>query len=163
MLRRLVTMAIWGRLPLILWPPAQAGLSGLGVHGGFKFAERGWQESQPASPQAKHLLGPSFGSPLPTSMSLVGAGVGLSRRRLLNFHLRGPPRGREGTHASGPSFVHSCGERGQGGYTVIWDQINTSLRLPAISSLLSVSSPFNHFLWGHGLAHEAGAGVSRQG
>lgn len=152
----------WG-LPLILCPPAQAWLAGLGAHSGFKFAERGWQESQPAGPQAKHLLGPSFGSPSPTSMSLVGAGVGLSRQRLLSFHLRGPPRGREGTHTSGPSFVHSCGERGQGRYTVTWDQINTSLGLPAMSSLLSVCSPLNHFLWGRSLAHEAGAGVSRQG
>ena len=32
----------------------------------------------------------------------------------VSFHLRGQPHGREGTQASGPSSVHSCGETGSG-------------------------------------------------
>lgn len=47
---------------------------------GFRFPERAWQHSQPAQPTAKQLLGQRSGSPLPTNMSLVGAGIGLSRQ-----------------------------------------------------------------------------------
>lgn len=79
MLRSLVTMEIFGAASL---SSSSDGREAWGWGGGFEAPERGWQESQPAKPTAEHLLGQRFGSPLPTNMSLVGAGVRLSRQLL---------------------------------------------------------------------------------
>ena len=75
----------------------------------------------------------------------------------VSFHLRGRLTGGRGPRPPVPPLCILVGKRGRGRSTVIWDLRNTSLRLPEMSSLLSVCSPFN-LLWGRGLACEAGAG-----
>lgn len=74
----------------------------------------------------------------------------------VSFHLRGRLTGGRGPGLRSLLCAFLWGN-GRGRSTLIWDLRNTSLRLPEMSSLLSVCSPFN-LLWGHGLACEAGAG-----
>lgn len=110
MLRSLVTMVILGGCFSGPGTLLSSSSDGHKVGGGqwFHIPREGLAGKPACQAHEPNICLDRFGSPLPTNMSLVGAGVGLSCQ-LLSLHLRGRPPWRAGPTPVLP--LHSCGKR----------------------------------------------------